>query len=331
MKRGNGQGSVRKLSGKRRKPYQALVTDGVKVYQGRLIQNQVSLGVYKTKREALEAIARYKVNPVNLDGRDLTFMDVLDILRPNLSKSMQKQESMCIKHCKPILNRKVVELKKRDLQVILDTLEGKSRGTQTLILGYMRKVFRYCLEEEYIMKDYSQLVKLPKASEPMKKSSFSEEEIQIVLDYGMDELKILLYTGMRVSEWLDTKPENIHIQGEKCPYLYIPKGKTNASKRVVPIHPEIESIVSEMPYVGHSYHAMWTRYKKWAKKYNLERTIHELRHTFATYSKRCGMDDFLRRAMLGHSQKNLTDEVYTDALIEEFVYGDIKAKVHRIM
>lgn len=203
-------------------------------------------------------------------------MNVLDILRPELSKSMQRQESMCLKHCKPILNRKMVDLKKRDLQVILDTLEGKSKGTQTLILGYMRKIFRYCIEEEYILKDYSQLVKLPTAAEPKKKVSFSKEEIQIVLDYGLDELKILLYTGMRVSEWLEMKPEDIHIgENEPYPYLYVSKGKTSASERIVPIHPEIESIVAEMPYVGHSYHAMWTRYKKWAKEYNLERTIHE--------------------------------------------------------
>ena len=59
MKLPNGYGSVTKLSGNRRKPYLARVTLGwiTDEQTGKTVQNRVPLGTFKTKKEALQALA----------------------------------------------------------------------------------------------------------------------------------------------------------------------------------------------------------------------------------------------------------------------------------
>ena len=68
MKLPNGYGSVTKLSGNRRKPYLARVTLGwiTDEQTGKTVQNRVPLGTFKTKKEALQALAEYGANPYDI-------------------------------------------------------------------------------------------------------------------------------------------------------------------------------------------------------------------------------------------------------------------------
>ena len=65
MKLPNGYGSVTKLSGNRRKPYQARVTLGsiTDKQSCSTSQNRVTIGTFKKKKEALQALAEYGANP----------------------------------------------------------------------------------------------------------------------------------------------------------------------------------------------------------------------------------------------------------------------------
>ena len=45
-------------------------------------------------------------------------------------------------------------------------------------------------------------------------------------------------------------------------------------------------------------------------------TPHSCRHTFATLAKLAGMNEYARKKIMGHSCKDLTDDVYTHAPIE---------------
>ena len=70
MKLPNGYGSVTKLSGNRRKPYLARVTLGwiTDEQTGKTVQNRVPLGTFKTKKEALQALAEYGANPYDIQN-----------------------------------------------------------------------------------------------------------------------------------------------------------------------------------------------------------------------------------------------------------------------
>ena len=57
----NGTGSVYKLSGKRRKPWIAVVTTGYSL-EGKQLRKVI--GTFLTKREAQEELLRYNKNPL---------------------------------------------------------------------------------------------------------------------------------------------------------------------------------------------------------------------------------------------------------------------------
>lgn len=73
MRRANGEGSIFKLSGKRRKPWAVRITVGYEE-NGKQIYKYV--GYYQTKTEAKTAVREYLVNPFNLDHKSAKLKDV---------------------------------------------------------------------------------------------------------------------------------------------------------------------------------------------------------------------------------------------------------------
>lgn len=71
MKAPNGFGSVTRLAGRRRKPFAAVLT----VKGGNAKRVRRYLGYYKTKAEALTALADYHKAPYDLDASRATFAD----------------------------------------------------------------------------------------------------------------------------------------------------------------------------------------------------------------------------------------------------------------
>ena len=62
MRNPNGYGTVYKLKGRRRNPWAARVTVGKKVSEsGRIYPNYQFIGYYRTRSEALDALAEYNV------------------------------------------------------------------------------------------------------------------------------------------------------------------------------------------------------------------------------------------------------------------------------
>ncbi len=76
----NGYGSVYEVKGNRRKPWRARVTTGWELNKetGNLKQELKIIGSYATKREAVDALAKYNTEKYNLDTLDLTFAEVYE-------------------------------------------------------------------------------------------------------------------------------------------------------------------------------------------------------------------------------------------------------------
>ena len=75
MRLPSGYGSIRKLSGKRRRPFAVRITTGW-TDEGEQIRKY--LGYFATRREALEALDLYNQNPYNLDSRSITFSQLYE-------------------------------------------------------------------------------------------------------------------------------------------------------------------------------------------------------------------------------------------------------------
>ena len=80
MKLPNGYGSVTKLSGNRRKPYLARVTLGWVINEetGKAVQNRVPIGTFKTKKDALQALAEYGANPYDIQNNNMTLAELYE-------------------------------------------------------------------------------------------------------------------------------------------------------------------------------------------------------------------------------------------------------------
>ena len=73
MRLPSGYGSVVKLSGKRRKPFQVRLTKGF-TDEGKQIY--IYLGYFVSKTEALEALAEYNSSPYDITRETITFSEV---------------------------------------------------------------------------------------------------------------------------------------------------------------------------------------------------------------------------------------------------------------
>lgn len=323
MKRPNGSGGVRKLSGRRRKPYQAVVSDGLKWTGTEFVQKQRSLGVYRTRREAMAALEEYNRNPVDLDGRDLTFEDVYELIRDDFKESMKTPLRTSFRQLQPVLaDKKVADIRKRELDMVAEVLADKSASTQNNARILISRVFKYSLENDYIMKDYSRYLTFREKKERAEKRAFRPEEIRELLQVD-PFTRVMLYTGMRPGELSSMKSRQVYEEnGILC--FHVDQAKTRAGIRIIPVHSEIEGILDlnkdypVNPHKSYDKRCVWFRsYLDGCDRYDPGHTLHDLRRTFATYAKHCGMDEFCRKAIMGHAQKGITDAVYTDALVPD--------------
>lgn len=314
MRRANGTGSIRTLSGRRRKKYQALVSTWVEE-NGERKQKQVSLGCFEKKCEARDTLDRFRLNPYDITARNTTVKDIYDTILPKQTESMQKGFIAMWKFFAPIENRKIADIRKSDLQLVAMATEGKSASLQSKVKSIARQIFREAMENDICQKDYSAFMEFPESVKRKAREALTKKEIDIVLSEGTPTLRTLLYTGMRISEALRA-PEYI-VETENGLFIDVKESKTKSGLRLIPVHKEIEKDIFKIENVP--YPTFVDRYSKWSKEYGVTHTLHEYRHTFSTYAKQCGMDEFYRRYILGHKQKDLSDAVYTHAIEETLV------------
>lgn len=93
MKLPNGYGSVKKLSGNRRRPYMVKITTGWEIdpVTEKKKQKYAVIGYAETKKEGLQMLAEYHQNPFDANASRTTFQDIYDLWSkekyPTISKS----------------------------------------------------------------------------------------------------------------------------------------------------------------------------------------------------------------------------------------------------
>ena len=297
MKRPNGSGGVRKLSGKRRHPWQAVVSAGHEIRHGEYCVKQRSLGCYSTRKEALEALAEWQANHINADMRSMTVDDVWNKVYPNLKDSMKR-----------IL---LIDVKTYDIEQI--PLPPLSSSSHDKIRALWHRLYEYGIANDIVMKDYSVYIKFNDTIPQKKKEIFTEDEIKSVI--GIPVFRFLLYTGMRINELLSMKMEQVYEEnGVLC--FHIDKSKTQAGIRVIPVHSELMDYLGDGEYVIEPHHT-YTFYRYQLMEINKDHTLHDFRRTFASYAKSGGADDYYIKRLMGHISDDITKDIYTQAFIKD--------------
>lgn len=340
MRLPNGYGSITKLSGKRRKPFMVRITEGIEYDEETedYYVKRAILGYYKTRQDALAALAEFNDNPFKLSDNNVTFGEIYDrwkkVNYEKLSKSSIDCREAGLKYCEPIKNMRIRDIKSEALKKVIDDCPHGS-STKTMIKTVMNTVFTYAMENDLVKKNYTEFLKI-EYSEPMfERTVFTQKEIDELWkhsdEWDIQIILILLYSGMRVNELLRNKKENVNLE-EK--WIYVPKelAKKKASIRYVPIHDKIFNLVKQFydraedelitntgGYVVAYNNFVARNLKAINKRFNMAHRFHDTRHTFATMAYNYKLDDLCRKKILGHDLGDITTKIYTHITHEQLL------------
>ena len=333
MRRGNGEGSIFKLSGKRRKPWAARITVGYE-NDGKQIYKYV--GYYSTKTEAKNALREYLINPFNLDHKNTKLSHIFNEWEKtsDLADTTLRSYQSAFNQAKALHNMNMRDIKAAHIEKVMEDMKPHMRSVFKNAMG---KVYTYAVRHEIVDKDIIGLISVKTSHiETKEKTPFTAQEIERLKSFKHplnDTALILLYTGMRISELLEIKRENVFLDEG---YM-IGGTKTTAGKnRIIPIHDEIFDLIKKRYDDGYKY--LITRNGKkenygtyrihyWNKMNSVlgtRHTPHDTRHTFTTFADKCGMNKVALKRILGHVLSDITDH-YTHKSPEE-----LKAEVNKL-
>ena len=316
MRLPNGFGSVYKLSGNRRRPF---------VVKKTINGKQRPLGYFETHDAALTFLLKYNHEPTGLTA---TFADIYEQWKPTkwptISKSSQQAYDISFRHLSRLHDKTMSRLKYLDLQEAMDDVRKVAGySTQKKCRVLMSQLYQYAIKREMASTDYSRYVEIDRHHPVYKKRPFTVREINRLWRASdsdvVQDILILIYTGLRIGEYLALRPQDIKIRER---YLDIRHSKTEAGVRRVPISQRI------LPFLAarkrrrevcpiDTYDAFRRRWNRVMKQMSMRHTPHECRHTLASLLDSAGVNDTVIKMILGHARRGVTKAVYTHKTLRE--------------
>ncbi len=364
MKLPNGYGAVNKLSGKRRKPWQVRKTDGWEYVdketkqivqhptQEQVLNQTVSLkrkyiivGYYKTKQDALQALARYNDDPFQINIAQITFEEVYEkwseIHFEKVSASNVNGYKAAYRLCGKLEKMRIVDIRIDHLQQVIDE-SGKNTPTLKKLKILFGLMWDYCVLHDIVSQDQRDKLKHLDISKPgnpnaYDRKPFTKKEIKTVWKWKdtneyMSVILMLIYSGVRIGEMLDLKKVNVNLE-EK--WFDVVASKTEAGIRTVPISDKILPFFeywmtkNDCEYLLSTPDGKHFEYRNYYDSYwtplieqmGMKHTPHCTRHTCISMLAEAGVDDRMVKKIVGHKGQGVTQTVYThfeiEALLEE--------------
>lgn len=337
MRRANGTGTIVRLPGNRRRPY--VVKISVVDKWGRT--QQTALSYHSKMAEAQEALDSYNHDKVagiapRADKYSVTLQQIYDLWSPRKYATISHQAADAYRACWGRLSRykdmRVTDLTIDHLQAIIDedAQNNMSHSTMQNDRMLMRALYKYAMERDIVMKDYSAFVDIPSVAAKYEKGAFDDLQMarleQLAKDGfpWADTVLMLCYTGFRINEFLSLTP----FSYDHAEDFLRGGSKTEAGKnRVVPVHPKIKpylerwlnkggvSIICKED--GTRMSANWYRNDVFKPVVNAlgvpQATPHWCRHTFATRLHEAGAPELEVKRLMGHADSNVTEHyTHTD-------------------
>lgn len=334
MRLPNGLGSVHKIGdGKsRRNPWRARVPSHVELdeVKGTAKQKYITLGYYATEVEAIEALMEYRKNPYTLEAASCTFDDIYELWKAKkfqeISKASQRSYNAAYKNSASLHKMKMREIRASHMEAIIQSTTS-GYVVQSKLIVFWGQLFKYAMEHDIVQKNYAEFVKtrdsMPETSRtavPLEDREKIWKEIEAG-NHDAELVMIYLFTGMRASELLEVRKENVDLEAR----IMVGGLKTEAGKnRRIPIHkcilPFIERLMQtegELLVMRYDKGAptpmsygrfMQYNWKPVMEKLGLtEYTPHYGRHTMATMLREAKIPEDLRKLILGHARGDITD------------------------
>lgn len=280
LKNPNGYGSVVKLSGRRRNPFEVRVNTRM---DERYYPVYDVLGHFPTREEALIALAEYNKNPYSISDREITFSQLYEKFYKNkyeLSGKIYSQSSInCTKsayrHCEGLYDLAYRKLRPDDFRGILGQINDKGKPLSHALQEHIKNLFtqmdKYALQNDIIEKGY--------LSEWLFKGGIKTAS-------GKNRI-VPIHTAIRTMI-----KKRIADNGNR---LFTENGKHIGNNKLT----------------KHFKDALVT------SGITTEHTIHDCRHTFTSLLDSSGANPICIDRLVGHASKSITARTYTHKDIEE--------------
>ncbi len=324
------------MSGKRRRPYVVKKTVGWHIDEAtdKKVQEQITIGYAATRAEGMQMLAEYNKNPYDLKAAKATFQEVYERWSkekyPTISHSNIIGYEAAYRVCSPLYKRVFKELKLADLQGIVDTC-GKNYPMLKKLKTLFSQMYAYAMKHDICSKDYSEFVDVLryKDKNPNKRDRdrFTQEQLSRLWQFSTDPyyqiILMLIYNGCRISEFLDLKKENVHLEER---YFDVIASKTENGLRKVPIADKVFPFYkewydnSQCEYLLHTPEQKHLDYRNYYDSYfkplmeqlGYKQTPHCTRHTCISMLTEAHVDQTMIKKIVGHSgAMTLTEKVYT--------------------
>ena len=241
MRKPNGYGCIKKLSGNRRRPFAFVVSKDGKQKPVAYFTNQIDAEIFQADYNKVH-------HHHSLPGHQITLLELYHRWLPaHIADTSPSQSTLCsyensLKHLSSIQYEPFTALKYVDYQRIIDSMrkDGLSYSSCKKVRSLISLLSKYADKIELGGKNYASLLSIGKNKSIRPHHPFSRQKINRLwqhTDYpGVDAILILLYTGMRVGEMLALQKSDINMHHH---YIRITKSKTAAGIRTIPIHHRI--------------------------------------------------------------------------------------------
>lgn len=364
----NGTGSIKHLSGNRSRQWAAyphvtrFSANGAPILEP-------AIGYFKTYDEAYQALILYnakafipqtpdifpnkiyslmpKGTHTNISPQylNITFAELYELYyhdkfnnsKKKLSRSSVYSTRAAFHNCRELHDRKFLELKKADLQEVIDTCPLKHSSLE-LIITLFKGMYAYALQNDIIEKDYSKYVSINIADDDEVGVPFSQTALETLWKNkhlkNVDMVLLMIYTGFRISAFKTIRYDR---EGE---YFQGGVKTASAKNRIVPLHPAIRGFAVAFfnrffSEGGEIFYPQKCRkeFYEVLDKLNLtvsdngtKHTPHDCRHTFSWLCDKYKVDELSKHLLMGHSP---------GGDVERSVYGhrtldELRAEIEKI-
>lgn len=337
-RRPNGAGTVVKLSGSRRKPYQVRVNTRL---DERGYPTYNILGTFPDRVQADIALAEYNKDPYDPINRQKLFKEVFaewylwkykkDLNAQDTKTSSQYCSIAAYKHCRSLHDLIMSEIRIAELQEILDRLD-LSHATLEHIKNLFNQMYIYAMRFEIVTKNYADLVRIGKEDDTESGVPFTTDEMKLLWKNKekpfVDTILIYCYSGWRINELARMPLKDIDLINK----TFTGGLKNRYSRnRTVPIHSKIYNMVKtryKMEFKSLIYHdgtknISETDYRNYFNRALEEcgivtvHTPHDCRHTCNTLLDNAEVNRVARYKIMGHAGKDINEKIYTHKTLKE--------------
>lgn len=229
--------------------------------------------------------------------------------------------------------RDITAISEAQFQLLVDSVKKRSKSDhrRNNLIVFLKAVENTAINRGYLDKKISYNIKTRKPDPKLNVQYFKYEEMQkiwsLIDDFYVDYYKFMVFTGLRLGEFINLRWDNIDLENKKMAIeKYIIAGeviwepKTKSSIRNVPLNDEAQEILRNQigknaiyvftSIVGEKLHpnTVYANFKKAVKQVegSEHKTVHTLRHTFASSLAQEKNDLYRIASYMGHSSAETT-------------------------